>query len=123
MNKKILWIVIIVMILAGASAFAFWKYFTPQKSEIIYFYGEGCPHCANVDAFLQENKIEEKVSFVKKEVFNNNENAKELVGVAQKCGLPSDQVGVPLLWDSPSSKCYVGDVDVINFFKEKAGIE
>jgi len=121
MNKKILLIVFIVIILIGIAIFIFWKYKTPQKSEIIYFYGEGCPHCANVDQFLKDNKIEEKISFEKKEMFNNQDNAKELVAVAQKCGLPPDQVGVPFLWDG--SKCYVGDTDVMNFFKQKTGIQ
>ena len=125
MNKKILLIVIIVIILAGAAALAFWKFGTPQQqqgSEIIYFYGEGCPHCANVDTFMQDNKIEDKVSFEKKEVFNNATNAEELTRTAQQCGLPADQVGVPLLYDGSDSKCYVGDVDVINFFKQELGI-
>ncbi len=121
MNKKILLAIIIAIVLIGIASFIFWKYRTPQANGIIYFYGEGCPHCANVDQFLKDNKIEEKVSFEKKEVFNNQDNAKELVDLSQKCGLPSDQVGVPFLWDG--SKCYVGDTDVINFFKQKTGIQ
>ena len=121
MNKKILLAIIIAIVLIGIASFIFWKYGMPQKSELIYFYGEGCPHCANVDAFLKDNKIEEKVSFEKKEVFNNQDNAKELVDLSQKCSLPADQVGVPFLWDG--SKCFVGDTDIINFFKQKVGIQ
>jgi len=93
----------------------------PTENKIILFYGENCPFCAKVDTFIKDNKIEEKVSFEKKEVFNNQDNAKELVDLSQKCNLPADQVGVPFLWDG--SKCFVGDEDIINFFKQKAGIQ
>lgn len=123
MNKKILILIFIGIIILGGIVFVFYrnKNIPAQKSNVVLFYGDGCPHCANVDEFIKENKIDEKISFEKKEVFNNQDNAKELVDLSQKCGLPSDQVGVPFLWDD--SKCYVGDTDVINFFKQKTGIQ
>jgi hypothetical protein len=125
MDKKvIIFILIGIVVLAGAVFFFVQNQDQPpQENEIVYFYGEGCPHCVNVDTFVQENKIEEKVSYEKKEVFNNATNAEELTRTAQQCGLPANQVGVPLLYDSSNSKCYVGDVDVINFFKQKLGIQ
>ncbi len=90
-----------------------------SESSIILYYGDGCPHCAIVDEFIKENKVEEKVSYEKKEVFNNKENADELTGRAKACGLPTDSIGVPFLWDG--SQCLIGDVDIINFFKQKIG--
>ncbi len=123
MNKKIvIFIIVGIVVLAGAVFFFVQNQNQPpEENKIIYFYGEGCPHCVNVDTFMQDNKIEDKVSFVKKEVFNNAANAEELTKTAQLCALSANEVGVPLLYDG--TQCYVGDVDVINFFKQKAGIQ
>lgn len=89
-----------------------------QNSEIILFYGNGCPHCANVDKFIKDNNIEEKISFAKKEVYNNAANADDLSRKAEKCGMDKKNIGVPFLWDG--EKCLVGDADIIDFFKKKA---
>jgi len=90
---------------------------TENPSGIILFYGEGCPHCANVDKYIETNKVKEKIAFDSKEVFLNQENAREMVAKAKACGLTTDSVGVPFLWDG--TNCIVGDVDIINFFKTK----
>ncbi len=86
-------------------------------SQIILFYGDGCPHCAIVEEYIKENRIGDKISFVQKEVYYNQNNAKELEAKAKICGLPTDSIGVPFLWDG--EKCLIGDQDIINFFKQK----
>lgn len=92
------------------------------KSNIpIFFYGNTCPHCVDVEEWMNENKIEEKIEIIKKEVYNNKENAKELVEAAKKCGLPTDSIGVPFLF--AEGKCFIGTPDVVNFLAQKAGIE
>jgi len=88
-----------------------------QPSQIILFYGNGCPHCAIVEQYIEENKIQDKISFVQKEVYYNQSNAKELEAKAKICELPSDSIGVPFLWDG--EKCLIGDQEIINFFKQK----
>jgi len=91
----------------------------PEQSQIILFYGIGCPHCAKVEEFIKENQIEKIISFVKKEIYFNRQNAKELEEKAKICEIPENEVGVPFFWDG--EKCFLGDVDIINFFKEKIG--
>jgi len=118
MNKKFLPLILVGIIVLGVVIFIIFKNISPQ-SEIILFYGENCPFCQKVEDFIKENKIEEKVTFERKEVFNNEKNAQELVGKAQICELSAADIGVPLLWDG--SKCFVGDTDIINFFKQKTG--
>jgi glutaredoxin len=86
-------------------------------SGIILYYGDGCPHCALVEEYVSKNGIEAKVPFIKKEVYNNKQNASELVTKAQACGIPTDLIGVPFLWDGAT--CLVGDEPIIDFFKEK----
>jgi glutaredoxin len=119
MSKKSLTSIIIGLVVLAAVVFVVFKYVLPPKN-LVLFYGNGCPHCQNVDNFIKENKIEEKISLEKKEVFESEENAKELLGAAQKCNLATTEIGVPFLWDG--SECFMGETDIINFLKQKAGI-
>jgi glutaredoxin len=88
-----------------------------SASEIILFYGKGCPHCVKVEEYIKENNIQNKISFVQKEVYYNQDNAQELIYKAKTCGLPTNSIGVPFLWDG--EKCLIGDQDIIIFFKQK----
>ena len=89
-----------------------------SASQIILFYGDGCPHCAIVENYIKESNIKEKLPFEEKEVYHNQKNANELTDKAKICGLPTDSIGVPFLWDG--EKCLIGDQDIINFFKQKS---
>lgn len=84
---------------------------------IVLYVGDGCPHCALVEKYLSDNNVAAKIPYTQKEVFNDSNNAKELVLRAQTCGISSDSIGVPLLWDGAT--CHVGDQPVIDFFKAK----
>lgn len=119
--KKIL---VSTILFASVLVFSFWVLLKNQpinqqseQSQIIFFYGIGCPHCAKVEEFIKENKVKEKISFVEKEIYFNKENQKELTEKAKICEIPENEIGVPFLWDG--EKCFLGDVDIINFFKEK----
>jgi len=131
MDKVILY-TILVVILAGL---AFWgvqsgflgSIFSSSIKPVslpdgtILFYGQGCSHCKNVDDYIKNNNIEQKVSFTRIEVWYNKSNAALLGQVAEKCSLTSNSVGVPFLYDGKN--CLIGEVDVINFFKIQAGIK
>jgi len=131
MDKTII-LTILLIVIAG---FLFWGFQTgffanifsgpaaptPLPPGIVEFYGQGCPHCKDVDDFIKANNIDQKVKFTKLEVWYNKSNAELLGQVAQKCNITSGSVGVPFLYDG--LKCYVGEVDVINFLKNEAGIK
>ena len=87
---------------------------------IIYFYGQECPHCQKVGEFLDQNKIAEKVVFTKLEVWHNDDNNNMMLQAAKNCQLFMKDVGVPFLYDGQN--CIIGEVDVMNFFRQKAGI-
>lgn len=122
MNKKLLWVgLVCLFVLAGIVFWASKSGGISQNNsgdkESIFFYGVTCPHCKNVEKFLEENKdIEEKLKFEKLEI-SNKDNAKRLMEKAERCGLPTDSIGVPLFWNG--EKCIVGDADIISFFKSK----
>ena len=128
MNKKAI-IIIIVIILAAALFFLWYSTAARVTTEptivpegIILFYGQGCPHCKNVEDFIVQNNIEDSVKFTMLEVWYNKDNQVPLAEVVQKCGINSNEVGVPFLFDG-GSKCYIGDIDIINFFKDAAKIK
>jgi glutaredoxin len=131
---KVIIFTIIIIIFAG---FLFWGFasgfFTSIFSGpvvkpvavpegILLFYGQGCPHCKDVEDFITQNNIEDKVKFTRLEVWYNKDNQVILAEVAQKCGITGDSVGVPFLYDG-NGKCYIGEVDVPNFLKMQAGIQ
>ena len=131
MDKKIV-IIIFLVILAGVIFWAAQSGFfasvvsNPTKPSalpqgIVEFYGQGCPHCADVDAFVKANNIDQKVKFTKMEVWYDKGNAALLGQVAQSCKITSNSVGVPFLYDGKN--CLIGETDVINFFKAQAGIK
>ncbi|MDA3802632.1 MAG: hypothetical protein PF488_01900 [Patescibacteria group bacterium] len=88
-----------------------------KDEQIILFYGDGCPHCEIVDEYVEENNVEEQVSFLHKEVYNNQNNAEELREKAEYCGLQTNSIGVPFLFTG--SDCLIGDRNVIDFFSSK----
>ena len=119
MKNKIIIPTILFVVVLFFSIFALTqgKATNQTTEQIILFYGDGCPHCALVEQYVAANNVAAKVPFVKKEVYYNNKNAEELAAKAKTCGLPTDSIGVPFLWDG--SKCLVGDQDIIEFFKER----
>jgi len=126
MNKKskILISVIAAVVLIIISFFAFHKK-ANGDNKVILFYGDGCQHCIKLEGFMKDNEVEKKVILEKKEVFNNKNNAALMLSKAKLCNIPTDQgMGVPFLWDgSNGDKCLVGDVDITQYFKDKAGIK
>lgn len=92
-----------------------------EKNVPIFFYGNTCPHCANVEDWMKKNNIESKIKIIKKEVYNNQKNSQELVKTAEKCGIVTDSIGVPFLY-TDEGKCLIGTPDIINYLKNKAGL-
>lgn len=92
-----------------------------QAVDVIYYYGEQCPHCKTVQEFLEKNAIAEKVPYVKKEVWQDKVNANEMKEKAAECGISPQGMGVPFLW--AKGQCFIGDDDVIGYFRKEAGMD
>jgi hypothetical protein len=89
---------------------------------IVFFYGDTCTHCKDVEDFIAANNIGQKVKYTSLEVFRNQNNAQLLINVGTSCGLTGNDIGaVPLVYDG--TKCYLGTPDAENFLKAQAGIQ
>lgn len=112
---------LVISILALASLFAVYSTLSGRIIDnpqgIILFYGETCPHCKIVDAYISANKIEDKLTITHKEVFKNAKNAKEMELLAQSCNIDLNNLGVPFLYFE--GKCYLGDKDIIAFLNSQ----
>ena len=71
----------------------------------------------DVDTYIKDNGISQKLKITQKEVYNNQENANELRDKAQQCGIPINALGVPLLWNGED--CLIGDQSIIDFLNEQ----
>lgn len=86
-----------------------------EEGEVGLFWGDGCPHCANVEKFLEENKdIAGKFNIKKFEVYKDKKGQRLFVEKAKKCGLSG--LGVPTLYKE--GKCIQGDVPIIEELKK-----
>jgi len=132
MDKKIIWTTVVVSIVILVLGYILvdssnkknitkttsnFSVSLPAKDKIIFYYGITCPHCKDVEEWMEKNKIEEKVKVEKKEVYQNQNNSKELSLVAESCGLNPNLVGVPFLW--ADGKCYIGTPEVERVLEEK----
>ncbi len=89
---------------------------TPAPNTYEYFWGDGCPHCAKVEEFMNSWDKKDKIKLTKMEVWKNLDNARIMDARAKACGIPKDQLGVPLLY-TPDGKCLIGDGPIIDLFK------
>ncbi len=91
-----------------------------SSKDPVYFYGDTCPKCKDLQDFIDANKIEEKVNIVKREVYSNQANALMLSKVAEKCNIKSSEIGVPFFYIQ--GKCLVGEQDIKTYLSDKAGL-
>jgi hypothetical protein len=119
---KIILLIAGVLILAGG--LWYWTSLeneaTPINSSVILFYGRECSHCQDLDKFLAENQMAEKIQFDRLEVFHNPKNRAILTEKAKKCGIENEQeIGVPFLYDIEDNKCFTGTPEIEDFFVKK----
>ena len=89
--------------------------YTINQGELVFFWGQGCPHCENVEKFLQDNSgLEEKIKLKKIEVFNDPNGQKLFMEKVKECGLAT--AGVQVLYQD--GKCTQGDQPIIEELKK-----
>jgi glutaredoxin len=105
--KKLPFILLSILLLTLISVYA-----ENEKHDVnlYYFYGEGCPHCADAKPFLEklENKYPE-LTIQSFETWYNKENADLFVSMSTACG--TKVVGVPTF--------FIGHKSIVGFDNEK----
>lgn len=80
------------------------------------FYGEGCPHCAQVEDYLKQHGLEDSIQ--EKEIYHNPQNAQEFNQICDEARIDLMDRGVPFLY-TDSGDCLVGDSQIISYFKSQ----
>jgi len=81
-----------------------------------YYWGDGCPHCTNVQAFFDTWDKKDQIDILKLEVWSNPANARLMRERAKNCEINPSGMGVPFLV-TPEGKCLTGDESIIDHFK------
>jgi glutaredoxin len=84
----------------------------------IFYWGETCPHCHDTIDWMDQNKIEEQTKVIRKEIYKNKDNAKELVQNAKTCGINENEIGVPFMF-TKTKKCLVGTPEITSYLTEE----
>lgn len=118
-KQLVLYMLALVIVVTGVS---FWAYQNskplPDDGHVILYYRDGCVHCANVEKFMADNGVKEKIAKLEvKEGNNDRANSAEMLKYAKQCKLPLNLIGFPFLWTG--SECLMGDTDIIGYFSEQ----
>jgi cytochrome c biogenesis protein CcdA len=117
MNKKALFFpVLLILLLAPVLA----------QTQVDYFYGTGCPHCATVaeSGILEKVGNLENVSVTKYEIYYDDEGRNKFTEVTESLGIPQFDRGVPMaVIECEGNFSYlVGDKPIIENLEERATI-
>jgi glutaredoxin len=88
-----------------------------EKKNITFYSGNNCSDCEKIEKYLGDNSIEDKVAFEEKNVSENKADSEQMAGDAMQCNVDPELFSIPFLW--AEGKCYLGEKDIIDFFKQK----
>lgn len=86
-----------------------------QDNKAILYYGNGCPHCAEVEDFIKNNAF--NFSIEQKEIYQNKINAEEFNKICAEEGISLMNRGVPFLY--AENECFIGDKQIISYLSAK----
>jgi hypothetical protein len=91
--------------------------------DLVFFWGSGCPHCQNVEDWVNQNSATDKLKINFKEVYNSDIGRTELFNtINQYCPeliASNGGIGVPVGFDPIKKKCIQGDTPIIDFLSSK----
>lgn len=83
------------------------------ESSLILFTGETCSHCKDVESYIYNNNLLDKIDLSIKEVYNDLNNAQLFEEKFNQCTFQPRVYGVPFLWHS--QVCILGPAEIINY--------
>lgn len=112
--KKIIFFIIGVLFIFTLSV----KNVLAEENRAVLYYGNGCPHCAEVENFIKNNSFD--FSIEQKEIYHNKINAEEFNKICAEEEISLMDRGVPFLY--AEKKCFIGDKQIINYLSAKQKI-
>lgn len=93
--------------------------FSTASSTCAYlFYGDGCPHCAAIEPFIESMQTKyPDLEIQKFEIYNNRPNLVLFNKYLYAYGVPESKSGVPAIFIG--NDYLVGDTPIVNHFEEK----
>ena len=83
---------------------------------VYFFYGRGCPHCANVEPFIAEMKRNYTIQLRKYDIYSNRSCLPLFDEYSNMYGIPLGERGVPTVFVSDTY--FVGGSSILNGFEE-----
>ena len=92
MNKYIKYFFLVII------SFFFINIVSAKEINMYFFYGNGCPHCAAEEKFIENNKeLFKNVKIIRYEVWYNDDNKKLLQDVAEKFDIELKSIPVNII--------------------------
>lgn len=88
-----------------------------------YYWGNGCPHCSKVNAYMKWVDAESKIDIDKKEIWRDRENAALFTKDAERLGLDTAKLWVPFMIVNTDGveTTLNGSAEIIEHFKPILG--
>ncbi len=83
---------------------------------VYFFYGQGCPHCASVEPFLDKMKHKYPLQLHAFDIYNDRSSLSAFSDYCDLYSLPLEGRGVPAIFVSDTY--FVGDSPILNGFEE-----
>jgi len=112
-KQKIILVFLLVIVLCILSKIP--AYAETNKDFIYFFWGQGCPHCAQVEKFFEEKSFYDKYPIEKKEIYLDHENAALLNEYYDEYKVPLEERGVPAVFIGENY--LIGDSPIQNQFQ------
>ncbi len=84
-------------------------------NDYVLYFGETCPFCKELEKFLIDNNLKEKLNLVEKEIYYNQKNLEEFKSVAKICNLNLNELGVPFMW--AKGECLMGYDKILEYLR------
>jgi len=120
MKKSIILSLFFITILAFALANAA-DINVKQETKVYFFYGDGCPHCINVENSGILEKIKENITLIKLEIYHNTTNSEKFIEFSNNFGLTTSKRGIPfaVIECNGNLSYLLGDTEIMNKIQDK----
>ncbi len=90
-----------------------------QTTSYIYYFGQWCSHCANVDKYMRAVDWYEKLNVEKLEIYFDDDNREKYLAAGERLWIPEKELWIPfLVINENGEETHLSwDVPVIDYFK------